>query len=151
MRKRTFAVFLTVLAGCSDAAFSVRSSIDASIESDSPDELRNDSDSGITVEPGDAGTVQDAKINTDAPLVCENFSCKAGCGACDAGMACGTAGSGVCGGNNCGGWVGEAGVSCTAGSSLPRLFQCIPRAEPDIMPNCVFKDTISGRNWYCCK
>ena len=141
MQKQWFAVLATILAGCSDAAFSVRTSMDASIENDS----------GSAVEPNDAGTnLQDAKINTDASLVCENFSCKPGCGACDAGMLCGTAGSGVCGGNNCRSWEEDAGV-CTASSSLSRLFQCTPQTKPDVMPNCMFKLNNSGMNWYCCK
>ena len=147
MQKRWFAIILTILAGCSDAAFSIRSSIDASIQSE--DVINNDSDSAV--ELNDTGTgLQDVKINTDAPLVCENFSCKPGCGVCDAGMTCGTAGSSVCGGNNCDSWEEDAGV-CTDNSSLPRLFQCTPQTKPDIMPNCMFKFNNSGMNWYCCK
>ena len=149
MRKQSFVVFVGFfsMAGCGSATFLVATD-------NSPD-ASNDSDSEIKYLDGstnvDGGT--DANADTqeipDAPVVCDPFSCAPECGTCEAGTMCGTAGQNVCGGNNCGSWIQEAGVSCTG--SLSHLFQCIPRADPDVMPGCTFKGTASGQNWYCCK
>ena len=153
MRKRSFLMFvgLSVMTGCSSTTFDVAREpsnlTDGGTEEDSETTVRN-LDAGLDVQDGQ---VSDA----DGSLICEPYSCKPGCGGCDAGN-CGNGGVSSCGSINCSfDYASDASTfNCPANKMLVyKCFHYFGQNTQDFMPRCVFRggSTADGEyTQWCC-
>ena len=132
-----------VLGGCSSESFSVPVPVPETADADA-----DASEASIGIGPNDGGGSKPDRVLPG----CSPYSCKAGCGECDPGSACGSGGEEMCGTSNCHPMVADANPgSITCAGGRPALYECTPAAVPDFMPACTFVNTNAGRNWYCCK
>ena len=155
--------FFLVLSGCAGASFTVgpvdldasKEASDSSTEDASDVEL-SDSTSDVDGNVSDSGTRDnDGGAFEDSPSICEPYSCKPGCAACEAGTSCGHGGSFMCGSPNCAftGNLDSGGYNCPSDFLV---FKCAhyPAANTkDIMPRCLNRGGSTADDefrYWCC-
>ena len=155
MQKQSFwmSVGFFALVGCSSTTFDVAKD---PLPPEVGDGGTEEEDSATTVKNLDAGLdAQDGQQSDGGPLVCEPYSCKAGCGGCDAGY-CGSGGVSSCGSRNCSfDYASDASAfNCPANRMM--IYKCYHypgQNTQDYMPRCVFHSGSTADGAYtqwCC-
>ena len=145
MRKHSFMfIGLIILTGCSSTTFTT-----AEETSDAAKDQINESaisnDGGIDSQD-------------DVSTVCEPYSCRSGCGECDAGMQCGNGGASTCGSRNCAAFsldVFTDASTYNCPSEMTLIYRCAHypgQNNKDIMPRCLSRggSTADGEYTYWC-
>ena len=155
MQKQSFWMFVgfSALVGCSSTTFDVAKD---PLPPEMGDGGTEEEDSGTTtVKNLDAGLDAQDGQQDGGPLVCEPYSCKAGCGTCDAG-GCGSGGMSSCGSTNCSYDYASDASTFNCPSSKLLVFKCyhyIGQNTQDFMPRCEFRggSTADGEytRWCC--
>ena len=145
MQKQSFWMFVgfSALVGCSSTTFTTAETSDAG--KDQINESTTSNDGGID-------------SPNDTPVTCEPYSCRSGCGECDAGMQCGNGGAFTCGSRNCAAFsldVFTDAATYNCPSEMTLIYRCAHYSgqnNKDIMPRCLSRggSTADGEYTYWC-